>query len=42
MRKLIMPDQSWAAEEAKEAEDTKPSTSNTVDPAKLSFSYARI
>jgi hypothetical protein len=42
MRKLIMPEQSWAVEETKEAEDTKPSTPNPVDPAKLSFSYARI
>lgn len=43
MRKLIVPEQSWAVEEAdKEAENIKPTTSNPVDPAKLSFSYARI
>lgn len=43
MRKLIMADQSWTADEAKKDEtENTPSTSNLVDPAKLSFSYARI
>ncbi len=42
MRKLIMPEQSWKVEDAKNEETETPSTSNPVDPAKLSFSYARI
>jgi hypothetical protein len=49
MRKLILPEQSWTADDARDSEGTKVAKSDDqasaqkpVDPAEISLSYARI
>lgn len=42
MRKLIMPEQSWAAEDAQDTEAPSEPDPTWVDPEWISLSYARI